>query len=31
MRTALANWNMPLAPREIDTIFSVCDVDSRPI
>lgn len=26
IRTALANWNMPPAPHELDAIFSACDV-----
>ena len=26
IRTALANWNMPPAPHEVDAIFSACDV-----
>jgi Ca2+-binding EF-hand superfamily protein len=29
VRRALSNWNMPMAPHEIDAIFATADVDSN--
>jgi len=29
VRRALSNWNMPLAPHEVDAIFATADVDNN--